>query len=243
MHRIAPAIILSVRPHGEHGAIVRALTRDDGVQPGYVRGGRSRALRPVLQPGNAIRGEWRARTAEQLAALTVEPGHSRAALHGEPLGAAGIEWLCALTAAALPEEQPYPVLYDALDAVLTAIELAPSARSWAGALVRYELLVLGQLGFGLDLERCTVTGATVDLSYVSPRSGGAVSIGAASGYETRLFALPDFLREGGAADWPDIFAAGRITAHFLARDVLAGLRADPLPARTRLFDRFKRAVA
>ncbi|WP_446705150.1 hypothetical protein, partial [Aeromonas veronii] len=78
--------------------IVRALTRDDGVQPGYVRGGRSRALRPVLQPGNAIIGEWRARTAEHLPALTLEPGHSRAGLHGEPLAAAGIEWLCALTA-------------------------------------------------------------------------------------------------------------------------------------------------
>ena len=217
MHRVAPAIILSVRPHGEHGAIVRALTRDDGVQPGYVRGGRSRALRPVLQPGNAIIGEWRARTAEQLPALTLEPGHSRAGLHGEPLAAAGIEWLCALTAAALPEEQPYPILYDALDAVLTAIESAPSARGWAGALVRYELLLLGQLGFGLDLERCTVTGGTDDLAFVSPKSG--------------------------AADWPDIFAAGRITAHFLARDILAGLRHDPMPARARLFDRFKRAVA
>ncbi|WP_405053242.1 DNA repair protein RecO [Sphingomonas sp. SORGH_AS_0742] len=146
MHRVAPAIILSVRPHGEHGAIVRALTREDGVQPGYVRGGRSRALRPVLQPGNGIIGEWRARTVEQLAALTIEPGHSRAGLHGEPLAAAGIEWLCALTAAALPEEQPYPVLYDALDAVLTAIESAPSARGWAGALVRYELLLLGAVG-------------------------------------------------------------------------------------------------
>ena len=236
MHRVAPAIILSVRPHGEHGAIVRALTREDGVQPGYVRGGRSRALRPVLQPGNGIIGE-------QLAALTIEPGHSRAGLHGEPLAAAGIEWLCALTAATLPEEQPYPVLYDALDAVLTAIESAPSARGWAGALVRYELLLLGQLGFGLDLERCTVTGVTEDLAYVSPKSGAAVSVGAAFGYEARLFPLPAFLGEGGAADWPDIFAAGRITAHFLARDILVGLRNDPMPARVRLFDRFKRAVA
>ncbi len=243
MHRVAPAIILSVRPHGEHGAIVRALTREDGVQPGYVRGGRSRTLRPVLQPGNGMICEWRARTAEQLAALTIEPGHSRAGLHGEPLAAAGIEWLCALTAATLPEEQPYPVLYDALDAVLTAIESAPSARGWAGALVRYELLLLGQLGFGLDLERCTVTGVTDDLAFVSPKSGAAVSVGAAFGYEAKLFPLPAFLREGGVGDWPEIFAAGRITAHFLARDILAGLRNDPMPARARLFDRFKRAVA
>ena len=164
-------------------------------------------------------------------------------MQGEPLAAAGIEWLCALPAATLPEEQPYPVLYDALDAVLTAIESAPSARGWAGALVRYELLLLGQLGFGLDLERCTVTGGTDDLAYVSPKSGAAVSVGAAFGYEARLFPLPAFLGEGGVADWPDIFAAGRITAHFLARDILVGLRNDPMPARVRLFDRFKRAVA
>ncbi len=95
----------------------------------------------------------------------------------------------------------------------------------------------------VDLERCTVTGGTDDLAFVSPKSGAAVSVGAAFGYEARLFPLPAFLREGGVADWPDIFAGARITAHFLTRDLLAGLRNDPMPARARLFDRFKRAVA
>ena len=103
MHLRTDAIVLSTRAHGEHNAVVRALTRDDGVQPGYVRGGRSRQLRPVLQPGNVVLGEWRARTGEQLAALTVEPVRSRAALHAEPLAAAALEWSTALTAAALPE--------------------------------------------------------------------------------------------------------------------------------------------
>jgi len=144
------AIILSVRAHGEHGAIVRAFTPDDGVLPGYVRGGRSRRLRPILLAGNLVQAEYRARTDEQLAHLGVELIHSRAFLLSEPLASAGIDWATALTAAALPEGQAYPRVYDGLEGVLNAIEAAPSARGWAAALVRYELLVLAQLGFGLD---------------------------------------------------------------------------------------------
>ena len=146
------AIIVAVRPHGEHGAIVRALTPGDGVQPGYVRGGKSRRLRPVLVPGNLVQAEFRARTDEQLAHLSVELVHSRAFLLGEPLAAAGLEWSCALTAAALPEGQPYPSVYQGLDGLLAAIEAAPSARGWALALLRYELLLLAELGFGLERE-------------------------------------------------------------------------------------------
>lgn len=243
MHLAAPAIVLSTRAHGEHGLIVRALTERDGVQPGYVRGGRSRRLRPVLQPGNTVLGDWRARTVEQLAALTVELVASRAPLWAEPLPAAAIEWATALTAAALPEAQPYPALYAALGGVLGAIEAAPAARGWAAALVRYELLLLGELGFGLDLERCVVSGAADDLAFVSPKSGGAVSRAAAAGYEDRLFALPSFLREGGAAEWSDILTAFRITEHFLSRDILTDRRAEPLAARERLIERLKRASA
>jgi len=147
-----PAIVLSVRAHGEHGAIVRALTPGDGVQPGYVRGGKSRRLRPILMAGNLVQAEYRARTEAQLAFLTVELVHSRASLLSEPLAAAGIEWATALAAAALPEGQPYPRVYQGLDGLLAAIEAAPSARGWAAALVRYELLVLGELGFGLGEE-------------------------------------------------------------------------------------------
>ncbi len=243
MHLRAAAIVVAVRQHGEHGAIVRALTRDDGVQPGYVRGGRSRSMRPVLQQANVIQGEWRARTGEQLASLTVELVHSRAALHGEPLAAGALEWVTALTAAALPEAQPYPRIHDALDGVLGAIEAAPSARGWAAALVRYELLLLADLGFGLDLDRCVASGAQDDLAFVSPKSGGAVSRGAAFGYEAKLLGLPAFLMAGGEADWPDIFNGLRLTGHFLARDILVDRRADPLAARDRLVDRLKRAVA
>jgi DNA repair protein RecO (recombination protein O) len=150
MHLETQAIICAVRAHGEHGAIVRALTRADGLQAGYVRGGKSRRLRPVLVPGNFVQADYRARTDEQLAHLVVELIHSRAFLLSEPLASAGIEWATALTAAALPEGQPYPRLFEGLDGLLTAIEAAPSARGWAAALVRYELLLLGELGFGLD---------------------------------------------------------------------------------------------
>lgn len=243
MHLAAPAIVLAIRPHGEHGAIVRALTPADGVRAGYVRGGRSRAMRPILQPANTIFGDWRARTDDQLPALSAELVHSLAALHAEPLPAAALEWVTALTAAALPEAQPYPRLHAALSAMLDAIEAAPAARGWAGALARYELLVLAELGFGLDLERCIVTGATEDIAFVSPKSGGAVSRAAAFGYEDRLLPLPAFLRAGGEPDWPDVFDAMAITGRFLARDILVDRRADTLAARERLVERMKRAVA
>ena len=148
MHLSTEAVIVSVRAHGEHGAIVRALTPGEGVQAGYVRGGKSRRLRPVLVPGNRVQAVYRARTEEQLPHLTVELAHSRAVLLSEPLAAAGLEWACALTAGALPEGQPYPRLYEGLDGLLSAIEAAPSARGWSAALVRYELLVLNETGFG-----------------------------------------------------------------------------------------------
>ena len=243
MHIVADAIVLGTRAHGEHGVVVRALTREDGVQPGYVRGGRSRSLRPVLLAGNSVRAEWRARTSEQLAALTVELIHSRAAIHGEPLAAAAIEWTTALVAAALPEAQPNPYLYDGLSAVLDAIEAAPAARGWAPVLVRFELLVLAELGFGLDLSGCVATGAVDDLAWVSPKSGAAVSRGAGAGYERQLLRLPGFLVSGAAASGTDIVDGLRLTEHFLARDLLVDRRADPLAARARLVDRLKRAVA
>ncbi|QKS01243.1 DNA repair protein RecO [Sphingomonas sp. CL5.1] len=243
MHLIADAIVLAVRAHGEHGAVARALTPADGVRAGYVRGGRSRRIGPILQPANLIRGEWRARSDEQLPVLTVELLHSRAALFAAPLPAAAIEWLAALTAVALPEAQPFPRLHAALAGVLDAIEAAPAARGWAGSIARYELLLLAELGFGLDLDRCVATGGADDLAFVSPKSGAAVSRAAAAGYESRLFALPSFMREGGEAGWDDVLAALDLTGHFLARDVLTDRRAEPLVARARLLDRLKRAVA
>lgn len=238
-----PAIVCSLRQHGEHGAIARLLTPDHGLIAGYVRGGRSRAMRPVLLPGNSVAATFRARTEEQLASLTVELAHSRAPLHAEPLPAAAIDWACALTAIALPEGTPYPALHSALDGVLGAVEAAPAARGWAVALVRYELLLLAELGFGLDLTRCAATGDATDLTFVSPRSAAAVSRAGAIGYESLLLPLPPFLLEGGTGEWSQILDGLRLTGFFLERSILTDWRADVLAARERLVERLKRAVA
>jgi DNA repair protein RecO (recombination protein O) len=237
------AIICAVRPHGEHGAVVRALTPSDGLQPGYVRGGRSRRLRPVLLPGNVVQAEYRARTEEQLAQLSVELVASRGPLLAEPLASAGIDWITALTASALPEGQAYSKLYSALDGLLAAIEAAPSARRWGAGLVRYELLILSELGFGLDLTECAATGATDNLAFVSPKSGRAVSEAGAGAYRDRLMPLPAFLSAGGEAAWPDIMQGLRITGFFLARDIMIDRQAEVLAARERLVERLKRVTA
>ncbi|MBY4636792.1 DNA repair protein RecO [Sphingopyxis sp. XHP0097] len=244
----AEAVVCSVRAHGEHGAIVRALTAEAGLVAGYVRGGRSRRLRPILMPGNLIALELRARTEEQLAGATAELLTSRAPLLAEPLPASAIDWLTSVTAATLPEGQAYPALYAALAAVLDAVAAAPSARQWALALGRYELLLLAELGFGLDLSACVATGATGDLAYVSPKSGAAVSVGAAAGYEQKLFRLPPFMQHDDAAptDEPtmtDILDLLQITGHFIDRDLIEGRNRDLLTVRERLVARLGRAVA
>ncbi len=151
MQLIATGIVCSVRAHGETAAVVRCLTAENGLFAGYVQGARGRSLRPVLIPGNTVRGEWRGRIAGQLPGLTVEPVQSLAHLLGEPLAAAGISWATALTATTLPESHPYPNLHAALDGLLTAIANAPGARGWAAAMARYEELLLRELGYGEEL--------------------------------------------------------------------------------------------
>ena len=149
MHLRASAILLSSRPHGETGAIARALTAEHGLVAGYVAGGRGRQLRPVMIPGNRVALDLVARSPSQLPFAKLELERSRAALMTEPVPAAAIGWVCALTAAALPERAAFPPLYEALDALLEAIGVAPSARGWLGALYSYEMMVLGELGYGL----------------------------------------------------------------------------------------------
>ncbi|RJT21109.1 DNA repair protein RecO [Chakrabartia godavariana] len=146
-----PAIVCSVRHHGEHGVIVRLMTPDHGLVAGYVRGGRSRTMRPVLMPANLVTAEFRARLAGQLAGVSVELVQSRAPLMSEPLAALALEWCCALTSVALPDEQTYPVLFQSLAAVLSAVEAGDIVRDWAGALAGYELLLLRALGYGTQV--------------------------------------------------------------------------------------------
>jgi DNA repair protein RecO (recombination protein O) len=237
-----PAIVVALRPHGEHGAVVRLMTPDHGLQPCYVRGARGRGLRPVLVPGNQVEATLSARTEAQLAQGTVELVHSRGPLLQEPLPAAAIDWTCALTATALPEGQPYSRLYQAVDGLLAAIEAAPSASGWGAALVRYELLLLAELGFGLDLETCAVSGSNDDLVAVSPRSGRAVSAAEAEPYAGKLLPLPHFILEGGPATWPEILDGLALTGHFLLRDVITDRSAPVAEARARLVERLRRAA-
>jgi DNA repair protein RecO (recombination protein O) len=235
------AIVCGLRSHGEHGAVVRLMTAEHGLQAAYVRGARGRRMRPVLIPGNIVQAALRARTEAQLPQAEIELCHSRGPLLEEPLPAAGIEWATALTATALPEAQPYPRVHDALEALLNAIEAAPSASGWGAALVRYELLLLAELGFGLDLERCAVTGSEDQLVAVSPRSGRAVSAAAAEPYAGRLLPLPPFVRAGGPATWTEIADGLDLTGTFLLRDVLTDRSAIVADARARLVERLRRA--
>lgn len=236
-----PAIICALRNHGEHGAVVRLMTPEHGLQAAYVRGARGRRMRPVLIAGNIVQANISARTETQLSQATVELVHSRGPLLSEPLPAAAIEWATVLTATALPEGQPYPSLYRTLEALLDAIEAAPSANGWGTALVRYELLLLAKLGFGLDLQRCAVTGGNDSLVAVSPKSGRAVSAAEAEPYAGRLLRLPTFVREGGQASWADIDDGLTLTGHFLLRDIMTERLSRYADARSRLVDRLRRA--
>ncbi|HVJ70763.1 MAG TPA: DNA repair protein RecO [Sphingomicrobium sp.] len=242
MRFTTPAIVVALRPHGEHGAIIRLMTPEHGLQAAYVRGARGRHLRPVLVPGNQVEATLSARTDTQLAQGVIELVHSRGPLLQEPLPAAAIDWIAALTAIALPEGQPYPRLYQALDGLLAAVEAAPSASGWGAALVRYEMLLLAELGFGLDLEKCAVSGANDDLVAVSPRSGRAVSGAEAKPYVGKLLPLPRFIVEGGTASWPEILDGLALTGHFLLRDLVTDRSAPVAESRNRLCERLRKAA-
>jgi DNA repair protein RecO (recombination protein O) len=209
-------VILSVRRHGETSAIAEILTAAHGRVLGLVRGGRSRVQRPVLQAGNAVQAVWRARVEEQLGTYVIEPLELRAgAIMEEPFRLAGLATLTGL-AQLLPEREPHPRVYEALRVVLDAIS---DDALWPALLVRWELGLLDELGFGLDLSQCAATGARENLAYVSPRSGKAVSADAGEPFRDRLFRLPAFLRAGGAAPPADIIEGLKLAAFFLERHV------------------------
>jgi DNA repair protein RecO (recombination protein O) len=239
----AEAIMCGSRLHGENDVIARLMTRDFGLVGGFIRGGRSTRLRPSLIPGNLVQAEWRLRSTGQLANLAVELVHSRGPLMTEPLPAAAISWVCALTAAVLPDEHPYPPIHGALDGVLMAIEAAPAARGWAVALVQFERLMLAAQGFGLNLTACGVTGATGHLTHVSSATGEALSVQGAALRSEPLLRLPPILSGGSDAPWPDILDALKVTGHFIARELLSGRRQDIMEARRRLIARMERAIA
>lgn len=236
MDLTAAAIVAAVVPHGEHGAIVRFLTEANGLVAGYVAGGRSRAMRAVLQPGCGVTVRLRARSGA-LAAATAELARSRTILATGRLTAAALDYLCATVATVLDEGQPCPRLYAGLDGLLDAMTLASEPDQWLTGIVRFELLLLAELGFGLDLATCAATGAAgpnADLAFVSPKSSHAVGREAGEPYAAKLLPLPAFMIGGGPALMSDIKSGLRTTGYFLERDVLVGRAAGLLTARARL---------
>jgi DNA repair protein RecO (recombination protein O) len=226
-------VILGVRAHGETGAVVEVLTRDHGRHLGLVHGGRSRKLRPVLQTGNHVDATWKARLSENLGHFGLELRKPIAALLMEDAAALTAMSCLAELARLLPERDPHPNLYEVTLFVLGFLD---DPDVWPALYVRWELALLDELGFGLDLSRCAATGATTDLIYVSPKSGRAVSAEAGEPYKDRLFPLPAFLRPGtkGDVSQADIVAGLEITGHFLELRVTRPRALEMPEARGRL---------
>lgn len=228
-------LVIGARKHGETSVILELMTRGHGRHLGLVRGGRSRTLRPVLQPGNLVAAHWRARLEDHLGAYLVEPLAARAA-HFLDCAAAlhGVAALCALLRL-MPERDPHEDLFEMADAIAARLGAPGGADGAAPAMARFELALLGALGFGLDLDSCALTGTREDLAYVSPKSGRAVSRVAGAPWRERLLPYPSFLRQDSlAAPDDDVVAAFRLTGYFLTRDVLAP-RGVALPAARGLY--------
>ena len=224
------AIILGVRRHGETSVVAEVMTRDRGRHLGLVRSGRSRAMQPVLQPGNLVEATWRARLHEHLGDFRIEPVRLRAARLMESATAVyGVQAMGALLRL-LPERDPHPHLYDALDIILENLHEPADAGE---LFVRFELAVLNDLGFGLDLTECAATGVREELVYVSPKSGRAVCRSAGEPWAHKMLVLPAFLNDEAhaAADFDSLAAAFRLTAYFLERHVYEPRGVKMAPAR------------
>ncbi len=236
----APALVLSAAPYGESSAIVHLLTEEHGLFHGLSRGGAARAGRALWQPGNLVRAVWRGRLPEQLGNLSGELVHGSAAwVMSAPLALAMLASVCAVADGSLPEREPHPRIFHLLTRFFALISLDPDMAAWNGmaALLRWEACLLSDLGYGLDLSACAVTGATEGLAWVSPRTGRAVSDAGAGTWRPRLLRLPPLFMDetdpGTSIDWQDGL---RLTGYFLARDAF-GQHHRPLPAaRLRLVD-------
>ena len=232
----APAIILETRLWGEADLIVNAMTEAHGTHRGLARGGASRGQAALWQPGNLTELRWLARLADQLGSFTAELVHPAAALAlDDALALAMLTAATAVAAGALAEREPHPAVFRGLVSLIAHLAEGPALLP---ELVRWEALLLAELGYGLALDRCAVSGATTGLAFVSPRTGRAVTAAAAADWATKLLVLPAFLTApdapAGAADCRDGLA---LTGHFLSRDAF-GLHHKPLPqARRMLYDR------
>jgi DNA repair protein RecO (recombination protein O) len=211
-------IVIGAKRHGEGSAILELMTRDHGRHLGLVRGGAGSRLKPILQPGNSVSATWRARLDEHLGNYAVEALNLRAAgFFSSPHAIYGVGHLAALMRL-LPERDPHLSLYESLDDILGRLDDAVSA---APMVVRFELQLLSEIGFGLDLERCVATGASGDLVFVSPKSGRAVSRLAGEPWADKMLRLPAFMRDRELVPTvPDLADGFALTGYFLARYVL-----------------------
>ena len=232
----APAILLDARAYGEGDALAAVLTEAHGLYRGLARGGFSRARAATWQTGNLIQARWVARLSEQLGSLTAEAVAQPAALvMDDPMSLAVLRAACAIAEGCLPEREPHPRVFAGLLHILAHLGHGPAPLA---DLVRWEAALLTDLGYGLDLSVCAVTGATEALAHVSPRTGRAVSEAASGAWRDRLLPLPAFLRAADDPGDPEQWRDGlRLTGHFLARDAF-GHQHRPLPrARVALYDR------
>ena len=234
----AEGILLAVRRHGESGAIIEVFTETHGRHAGIVRGGASRKLAPVLQPGTQLDATWRARLEEHLGTFTVEPVRSRAHLIADRKTLAGLNAMAAVLSFALPEREVHGALYRQ---TLTVLEMMDDGPYWPLAYLRWELSLLEELGFGLDLETCAVSGARDGLTFISPKSGRAVAKGSAGEWSDKLLPLSPALVGQGDGSAQDIRDGLRVTGHFLRTWLAPSLGNKPVPAaRQRLVDALSR---
>ncbi len=234
------AIVLAVRRHGENGAIASLLTAEQGRHAGYVRGAQGTKMRGTLEIGNLVDANWRARVSDDLGSLSLELDRSPAAhFMQDALKLAALQSACALCDSALPEREGHAGLFHGLNALFDALQ----SEVWAAAYVMWEIALLKELGFALDLSHCAAGGDDQSLAYVSPKTGRAVSEAAGEIYKARLLALPEFLKPGGhMAGDEDVITGLKMTGYFLEHWVYAHHTKGVPEARLRFEARFAKTV-
>ena len=229
-------IILSVRGHGDTGGIVSILTRDHGRAMGYVYGATSTKTRGVLEPGNLVSIDWKAKSNDQLGTFTLELEKSIAAdVMDDAAKLTAMQSACVLADKTMPEREKHTGMYEGTKALMASF----ATDIWAPTYIYWEMGLLRELGFGLDLSKCAATGAVDNLIYVSPKSGCAVSAAAGEVYKEKLLALPPFLRGEGGFEESDILNGLKLTGHFLLHRVFSLSNSNLPESRLRLEEKFR----
>jgi DNA repair protein RecO (recombination protein O) len=230
-------IILSVRGHGDTGGIVSILTKDHGRAMGYVYGATSTKMRGVLEPGNLVSIDWKAKSNDQLGTFTLELEKSIAAdVMDDAAKLTAMQSACVLADKTMPEREKHTGMYEGTKALMASF----ATDIWAPTYIYWEMGLLRELGFGLDLSKCAATGSVDNLIYVSPKSGCAVSAAAGEIYKEKLLALPPFLRGEGGFEESDILNGLKLTGHFLLHRVFSQSNSNLPESRLRLEEKFSR---